>query len=189
MAALTVYPQVTCCGGRGRGRGGEVVAAMGIGGKNINTKTPLSSSDHMLLSLSRRRKRCRVKVEALWSSNIDKPSSVKLEAISGEEELDQILAEAQQNSQPVIIDWMANWCRKCIFLKPKLEKLAAEFYPKVKFYYVDVNEVSQALVKRGGVSKMPTIQLWKNGEKQAEVIGGHQAWLVIDEVREMIQKH
>lgn len=187
MAALTVYPQVACCGDRGRA--GEVVTALNMGGQNINTKTPLSSSNHILLTLSNRRKRCRVKVEALWSSNIDRPSSVNLEAISGEEELDQILDQARQTSQPVIIDWMAKWCRKCIYLKPKLEKLAAEFYPKIKFYYVDVNEVSQALVQRGGILKMPTIQLWKNGEKQAEVIGGHQAWLVIDEVREMIQKH
>lgn len=36
--------------------------------------------------------------------------------------------------------------------------------------------------------KMPTIQLWKDGEMKAEVIGGHKAWLVVDEVREMIQK-
>lgn len=33
-----------------------------------------------------------------------------------------------------------------------------------------------------------TLQLWKDGEMKAEVIGGHKAWLVIDEVREMIQK-
>lgn len=32
------------------------------------------------------------------------------------------------------------------------------------------------------------LQLWKDGEMKAEVIGGHKAWLVIDEVREMIQK-
>lgn len=31
------------------------------------------------------------------------------------------------------------------------------------------------------------IQLWKDGEMKAEVIGGHKAWLVIEEVREMIQ--
>jgi len=36
---------------------------------------------------------------------------------------------------------------------------------------------------------MPTIQLWKDGEWKAEVIGGHKAWLVMDEVREMIQKN
>jgi hypothetical protein len=33
------------------------------------------------------------------------------------------------------------------------------------------------------------VQLWKDGEWAAEVIGGHKAWLVMDEVREMIQKH
>lgn len=32
------------------------------------------------------------------------------------------------------------------------------------------------------------LQLWKDGEMKAEVIGGHKAWLVIEEVREMIQK-
>ncbi|KAK9289724.1 hypothetical protein L1049_008003 [Liquidambar formosana] len=79
---------------------------------------------------------------------------------------------------------MASWCRKCIYLKPKLEKLAAEFDTKIKFYYVDVNKVSQTLVKRGNIS----VRLWKDGEMKAEVIGGHKAWLVIEEVREMIQK-
>nr|GMD44618.1 thioredoxin-like 3-1, chloroplastic [Ipomoea batatas] len=83
---------------------------------------------------------------------------------------------------------MAAWCRKCIYLKPKLEKMAAEYDTKIKFYCVDVNKVPQPLVKRGNISKMPTIQLWKDGEMKAEVIGGHKAWLVIEEVREMIQK-
>ncbi|XP_047260945.1 thioredoxin-like 3-1, chloroplastic [Capsicum annuum] len=58
-----------------------------------------------------------------------------------------------------MIDRMAAWCRKCIYLKPKLEKLSAEFDTKLKFYYVDVNKVPQTLVKRGNVSKMPTIQV------------------------------
>ena len=31
------------------------------------------------------------------------------------------------------------------------------------------------------------IQLWKDSKKQAEVIGGHKAYLVINEVREMIE--
>lgn len=36
---------------------------------------------------------------------------------------------------------------------------------------------------------MGGLQLWKDGEMKEEVIGGHKAWLVVDEVREMIQKH
>ncbi|KAL6273143.1 hypothetical protein ACE6H2_023835 [Prunus campanulata] len=126
------------------------------------------------------------KVEAFW--NDSRPTVIELEAINDCDHFDQILSRAQEQSQPIIIDWMAAWCRKCIYLKPKLEKLAAEYDTKIKFYYVDVNKVPQALVKRGNISKMPTIQIWKDGEFKAEVIGGHQAWLVLDEVREMIQK-
>ncbi|XP_019440811.1 PREDICTED: thioredoxin-like 3-1, chloroplastic [Lupinus angustifolius] len=134
-------------------------------------------------------RRRNLKVEASWwGPEVPKPSVIDMEAINDSEHFDQILHHAQQNSQPIIIDWMAVWCRKCIYLKPKLEKLAAEFDTKVKFYYVDVNKVPQTLVKRGNISKMPTIQIWKDGEMKAEVIGGHKGWLVIEEVREMIQK-
>ncbi|XP_061346406.1 thioredoxin-like 3-1, chloroplastic isoform X2 [Gastrolobium bilobum] len=98
-----------------------------------------------------------LRVEAMWP-DLSRPSAVELEAINDSEQMDQILVHAQQNSQPILVDWMAAWCRKCIYLKPKLEKLAAEFDTKVKFYYVDVNKVPQSLVKRGNISKMPTIQ-------------------------------
>ncbi|PIA53350.1 hypothetical protein AQUCO_00900136v1 [Aquilegia coerulea] len=101
-----------------------------------------------------------VRAEAFWQGTA-KPTTVGMEPVTSTEHLDQILLEAQQlpHPQPIIIDWMASWCRKCIYLKPKLEKLAAEYNAAVKFYYVDVNSVSQALVKRGNISKMPTIQV------------------------------
>ncbi|XAR70046.1 Monodehydroascorbate reductase (NADH) [Bertholletia excelsa] len=127
------------------------------------------------------------KVNAFWP-DLSRPSVVEMEPILDSDQLDQALLKAQELSQPLLIEWMAAWCRKCIYLKPKLEKLAAEYDTKIKFYCVDVNNVSQVLVKRGNISKMPTIQLWKDGEMKAEVIGGHKAWLVVDEVREMIQK-
>ncbi|KAI7998564.1 thioredoxin-like 3-1, chloroplastic [Camellia sinensis] len=132
-------------------------------------------------------KRELIKVGAFFP-DLSRPSVVEMEPILDSDHLDQILLKAQEFSQPIIIDWMASWCRKCIYLKPKLEKMAAEYDTKLKFYCVDVNKVPQALVKRGNISKMPTIQLWKDGEMKAEVIGGHKAWLVMDEVREMIQK-
>lgn len=129
-----------------------------------------------------------LRAEAFWQ-DVSRPTSIEMESIAGVEELDEILSRSQELSQPIIIDWMAAWCRKCIYLKPKLEKLAAEYHPRIKFYVVDVNKVPQSLVKRGNISKMPTIQLWKDGEWKAEVIGGHKAWLVMDEIREMIQKY
>eukprot|EP00257_Ricinus_communis_P023853 XP_015583957.1 thioredoxin-like 3-1, chloroplastic [Ricinus communis] len=128
-----------------------------------------------------------LRVEAFWP-DMTRPTSIEMEPINDSDQLDQILLKAQELSQPVLIDWMAAWCRKCIYLKPKLEKLAFEFDTKIKIYSVDVNKVSQSLVKRGNISKMPTIQLWKDGEMKAEIVGGHKGWLVVEEVREMIQK-
>ncbi|KAH0861418.1 hypothetical protein HID58_089679, partial [Brassica napus] len=128
------------------------------------------------------------RLEAFWS-NVSQPETVEMVPINDVDELEAVLSEARNLSQPIIIEWMASWCRKCIYLKPKLEKLAAEYNNRTKFYYVDVNKVPQTLVKRGNISKMPTIQLWKEGEMQEEVIGGHKGWLVIEEVRELINKY
>jgi hypothetical protein len=32
------------------------------------------------------------------------------------------------------------------------------------------------------------MQLWSDSQKQAEVIGGHKSWLVIDDVQRMIEQ-
>ncbi|PIM97798.1 Thioredoxin [Handroanthus impetiginosus] len=150
---------------------------------------PKSSGFGFDRSRNERRKRSRITIRAsaFWPE-LFKPSVLEMEPIKDCEQFDQILEKAKELSQPILVDWMAAWCRKCIYLKPKLEKLAAEYDSKLKFYCVDVNNVPQALVKRGNISKMPTIQIWKDGEMKAEVIGGHKAWLVIEEVREMIQQ-
>ncbi|OAO95662.1 WCRKC2 [Arabidopsis thaliana] len=89
----------------------------------------------------------------------DSPVSVELGPICGESHFDQVMEDAQKLGESVVIVWMAAWCRKCIYLKPKLEKLAAEFYPRLRFYHVDVNAVPYRLVSRAGVTKMPTIQV------------------------------
>lgn len=128
-----------------------------------------------------------LRAHSFWPE-LFKPETLEMEPIQDCEQFDQILEQAKLDSKPIVVDWMAAWCRKCIYLKPKLEKLAADYENKVKFYCVDVNKVPQPLVKRGNISKMPTIQLWSDGEMKAEVIGGHKAWLVIEEVRQMIQQ-
>ncbi|KAJ9545564.1 hypothetical protein OSB04_025271 [Centaurea solstitialis] len=124
-------------------------------------------------------------IRALDSSS--SPVSIELKPILNETQFDQLIAEAEKLHESAVILWMANWCRKCIVLKPKLEKLAASYYPRVRFYSIDVNNVPYKLVVRAGVTKMPTIQLWKESKKHAEVIGGHKAYLVVNEVREMIE--
>ncbi|WOK94906.1 hypothetical protein Cni_G03611 [Canna indica] len=123
-----------------------------------------------------------------WSSE-EPPTSVELEPIVSEDQFNRIIAEAHQLEEPVVVLWMASWCRKCIYLKPKLEKLAADYYPRIRFYSIDVNTIPHRLVNRAGVTKMPTVQLWRDSKIQGEVIAGYKAWMVIDDVRKMIENN
>ncbi|GJW16764.1 thioredoxin-like 3-2, chloroplastic isoform X2 [Tanacetum coccineum] len=115
------------------------------------------------------------------SSSSSLPVSIELKPILNETQFDRLISEAQQIDESLVILWMATWCRKCIYLKPKLEKLAADYHPRVRFYCIDVNNVPHKLVARAGVT------LWKDSKKHAEVIGSHKAYLVVNEVREMIE--
>ncbi|XP_042459492.1 thioredoxin-like 3-2, chloroplastic [Zingiber officinale] len=117
----------------------------------------------------------------------ESPTSVPLEPIANEEQFNRVIAEAHRLELRVIILWLASWCRKCIYLKPKLERLAADYYPSIRFYSIDVNTVPQRLVNRAGVTKMPTIQLWKDSKLQNEVIAGYKAWMAVDDIRKMIE--
>ncbi|XP_010253960.1 PREDICTED: thioredoxin-like 3-2, chloroplastic [Nelumbo nucifera] len=125
--------------------------------------------------------------EGPLQEDLDAPVSIQLQPIVSEEQFDQIIAEAQQLEESVIIVWMASWCRKFIYLKPKLEKLAAYYHSRIRFYCVDVNIIPYRLVAHAGITKMPTIQLWKDSKKQAEVFGGHKAHLVVSDVHEIIE--
>ena len=51
----------------------------------------------------------------------------------------------------VVVDWMAKWCRKCIYLKPKLQKLFQEEFPGVPLVFIDVNAVPGSLVTGNGI--------------------------------------
>ncbi|XP_020682937.1 thioredoxin-like 3-2, chloroplastic isoform X1 [Dendrobium catenatum] len=166
----------------------------------VTQSSPASSSIFTLQisTLPRSRYRRTDTVSVVWNGleevqltgdevDDDDPSSMELLPITSEDQFDRILAEAQQLEESLIILWMANWCRKCIYLKPKLEKLAVDYHPRIRFYCADVNSVPQRLVNRAGIIKMPTIQLWKDSKKEAEIIGGHKAWLVVNEVRQMIE--
>ncbi|XP_022967023.1 thioredoxin-like 3-2, chloroplastic isoform X1 [Cucurbita maxima] len=118
----------------------------------------------------------------------ESPVSIELKSICSELEFDKAITDAEKRNEPVIIVWMANWCRNYIYLKPQLERLAADYYPRLQFYCIDVNMVPHKLVVRAGLAKMPAIQLWKDSKKQDEVIGLYKAYLVVNDVQKMIER-
>ena len=96
----------------------------------------------------------------------------KLDDIKSMDDFDDFVA--REGVQIVLFH--ASWCRKCKFLVPKLERVSATVADdeRASFASVNVNEVAQGLVKRCGIEKMPTMQMYEKGEKTWELICGEE---------------
>ncbi len=71
-------------------------------------------------------------------------------------------------SEPVVIDFYADWCGPCRMLAPVVEALAQE--GAVKVGKVNVDEEGE-LAMRFGISSIPFVALFRGGEVAATSLG------------------
>ncbi|CAK0742376.1 hypothetical protein CVIRNUC_001392 [Coccomyxa viridis] len=114
-------------------------------------------------------------------------AQVSTEAAAGLMSSEDEFHEALGQAPIVVVDWMAKWCRKCIYLKPKLQKLFQEEFPGVPLVFIDVNAVPGTLVTGNGIRKMPTIAVYKEGKKISEHVAQETGTGSFQKVREIVQ--
>ena len=69
----------------------------------------------------------------------------------------------------VIVDFWAEWCGPCHAVAPVLDRIADE-HEDVKIVKVNIDH-EQGLAQRYGVSSIPLMVLFENGEPQAQALG------------------
>lgn len=69
-----------------------------------------------------------------------------------------------------VVDFFATWCGPCKMLAPVLEGLASEMEGKAKFIKVDIDQ-SLELANQFQISSVPTMVIFKNGEKINQLVG------------------
>jgi thioredoxin 1 len=79
-------------------------------------------------------------------------------------------AEVLKSTQPVVVDFWAEWCGPCKMIAPALEELAGTMNGKVKIVKLNVDE-NPATAAKYGIMSIPTLMLFKNGELASRQVG------------------
>ncbi|WP_053942741.1 thioredoxin [Kallipyga gabonensis] len=75
--------------------------------------------------------------------------------------------QIKAGSGVVLVDFFATWCGPCKMMAPSLEELSEEGY---QIFSVDVDQEKE-LAMEYGVFSIPTMILFKDGEKVDEFVG------------------
>ena len=93
--------------------------------------------------------------------------------------------EISSSSEPVIVDFWAEWCGPCKMIAPVLEEIATEQAGKVKVAKINIDEHPDA-ARRFDVMSIPTLIVFKDGQPAKRLIGAKGKGQLLEELAEFI---
>jgi thioredoxin 1 len=78
--------------------------------------------------------------------------------------------EVLKASEPVVVDFWAEWCGPCRMIAPALEEIAGTMGNKVKVVKLNVDE-NPATASKYEIMSIPTLMIFKNGQLASRQVG------------------
>lgn len=85
------------------------------------------------------------------------------------------------SATPVVVDFYADWCGPCKMQGPILNQLKQSAGEKVRIVKIDIDK-NQQLSSKLGVSSIPTIMIFQNGELKWQGVGVQTKQILQDQI-------
>ena len=79
-------------------------------------------------------------------------------------------ADVLQSSQPVLVDYWAEWCGPCKMIASILDEVATGYEGKLQIAKMNVDE-NREIPAKFGIRGIPTLMLFKDGQLAATKVG------------------
>ena len=96
----------------------------------------------------------------------------------------QFKEKVLNSTNPVFVDFWAEWCGPCKAVSPAVEELSKEYKDKVDFVKVNVDQNNE-LAQKYSIFSIPTLAIFENGKVIAQTAGAASK----DSIRSYIDKN
>jgi len=96
-------------------------------------------------------------------------------------------SEVRESSEPVIIDFWAEWCGPCRMMAPVFEELSSEYKGKLKFAKLNTEEHPE-IAGEYGIQGIPCLIVTKKGEEVDRIVGFGPKDMIKSKIDSILEK-